>query len=97
MKTKKIYVVMGRCGEYEDYREWSVAAYPDIKMAEAHVTAASNRALELMVVRHHPQIQLMSQYDPNIDMSWTGTDYFVVEVTLLKKFKIKKVLKVVVE
>jgi hypothetical protein len=40
MRKRSVFVVFGAAGDYEDHREWTVAAYLDKEIAEAHAKLA---------------------------------------------------------
>ncbi len=96
--SKKIYVVMGSTGEYSDQTEWPVCAYMDEKKAEERVLEAS--AISRMIFQwecaecgngwrdHYASFCKMpkpqNKYDPNFEMDYTGTTYYLIEVNLVR-------------
>ena len=72
----KIYVVMGTCGEYSDRSEWAVIAYYDEQKAQEHVLKASRRAKELQIAYDERWVEGQNEFDPNIRLDYTGTEYF---------------------
>ena len=88
----KIYVVMGICGQYSDRTEWTVAAYKDREMADAHADKASKismayyKGLESRYVYNQDDLkEKLGEVDPNACVDYTGTDWFVLEVPFLDK------------
>lgn len=81
---KMLYVVMGTTGEYSDRDEWPVAAYEEKELAELHVTLAEKRANELAAAewRSYDGPKKPNEYDPDMEMDYTGTRYFYYEVPL---------------
>jgi hypothetical protein len=81
----KIYIVMGTTGEYSDRSEWPVAAYFDVLKAQEHVENATKVAQGIEVTRTSPywtHPDQSNQYDPNMQMDYTGTQYFLMDVEI---------------
>lgn len=87
----KIYIVEGSTGEYSDRRNWNVIAYTNKQEAEDHAFNATKRAKEIFPFREDfweynrsefPD-RLKNEFDPRMDMDYTGTDYYVTEVELV--------------
>jgi hypothetical protein len=78
-KTSTIYIVYGRCGEYEDREEWTVKAYRSEDAAAAHVEAATARVAELDYKRSYPNADVfqthMGELDPGGMTDFYGTEY----------------------
>lgn len=83
-KTTKIWVVHGTTGEYSDRWEWVVCAFADEQKAKDFAEAATRRAKEIAVSRDSQyRVPLgTSEYDPRMQMDYTGTDYFISETEL---------------
>lgn len=82
---KKIYVVGGTTGEYSNRTDWNVCAYRSKKKAETHVRNAMLRAKELETSKagRYDSIQDgLNEFDPDMQMDYTGTEYFVSVVDL---------------
>lgn len=89
---------MGVTGEYEDYNEWIVCAYKDIKLAEEHALLATTYALEFFVdedrysYRHEGNLE--NPFDERMQMDYNGTKYFIITIelreSLPKSIKFKK-------
>jgi len=91
-----IYVVMGTCGEYSDRREWSVIAYADQKLAEQHVTLATEEAKTVAALCQEVNLETPKYFDvlKSIDVahqrydgyrqsSYTDTMYCIEAVELV--------------
>ena len=86
---RTIYVVVGSAGEYSDRNEWLVRAFDDEEAAKAFVLRASDKARELYAER---QVQWyekgnmdwrpISEYDPCVQLSYSGTLYYYGAVPL---------------
>jgi hypothetical protein len=76
-----IWLVTGSTGEYEDVREWVVAAYPNEELAQAHCKLANEKAKEAYPgedfnFKHEEKfIKIMKKLDPKAKMDYTGTFY----------------------
>jgi hypothetical protein len=98
-RQKSIYVVFGKTGEYDDYRDWPVTAFLDETEAEKHAEAACAwLANKLAQTKHktweavfldegHTAMQELADsksnpYDPKMEIDYTGTDWYVVEIPL---------------
>lgn len=89
-KTKTIYVVVGKTGEYADYQEWYVCAYPVKRMAEQHCKAAQEEDTRL-AAGHRTILSILrgevtNKYDPNYSRDYTGTTYEIHPIKLFPKF-----------
>ena len=84
---KKIFVVMGSTGEYSDRTEWPVLAYTDEDLAKEHVVNADRRAKEIYATRktRYGVEKGINEFDPDMDMNYTGTSYFLYTVDLITK------------
>jgi hypothetical protein len=78
-KTSIIYIVNGNCGEYDDYREWSIKAYRDEQAAKDHAEQAQARADQLDYKRGYPDAGTfqthMGELDPGGCTDFDGTKY----------------------
>jgi hypothetical protein len=94
MTKRMVYVVFGATGEYSDHREWPVLAFLKEADAEAHVVALETYVREHKV--HDTAEGIMPDYndreaiikastlDPNLQIDYTGTRYYTIEVELAK-------------
>jgi hypothetical protein len=84
---KKIYVVIGTTGEYSDRTEWTVVAYTDEKLAQTHAQLAKARADECALTwdRFNTSANPTNMWDEGMAIDYTGTDYTVAEVPLLRR------------
>lgn len=87
----KIYIVMGTTGEYSERSEWPVCAYTDQQQAQKHAADASAVAREELVKceadgayydAFDERRATVNPYDPNMDLNYNGTSYFLYEVEL---------------
>lgn len=83
----KIYIVMGTTGEYSDRSEWPVKAFYCEKVAQDLVVAATRKAKELEVIRnsvsrYDAPKRGSNEFDPNMQMDYTGIDYYIMETEL---------------
>ena len=82
----KIYIVNGTTGEYSDRNDWVVCAYKDKALADAHVHDAMLRAKEIEKSDYrHDNDRNKNEFDPNMRIDYTGTEYYVVETELKNK------------
>lgn len=93
-----LYVVFGKTGEYDSYREWEVCAYTDNASADAHVEAlnARLRLLDLFSDRDNDIVQWyekeqqakgeMKDLDPHFQLDYTGVDYDMFELNVYDSF-----------
>ena len=83
-KLKNIYVVMGATGEYSDRREWPVMAYENVGHAKAHLIKAQERANEIYAnfLNDHIYRETHNEFNPKMEMEYTGTSYFLHRVAL---------------
>jgi hypothetical protein len=79
----KVYVVMGATGEYSDHRTWTVCAYQDKKRAEEHADLAKIEAHKIQKQDDYWACGGKNIYDPKMQMQYTGTDYYTIDVDLL--------------
>ncbi len=87
MSTRKIWLVWGMTGEYEDYHDWVVCAYKSEKKARLHVTAAMERAVSYdynykcnCKAQHRNFAEHMGKLDSRGSLDYTGIVYNVTEV-----------------
>ena len=79
----KVFIVMGTTGEYSDRSDWPVVAYTDGLKAQQHVEDATKAAKAIEVTRENRfDTEEVNEYDANMRMDYTGTDYFLYEVEL---------------
>jgi len=78
---KKIYLVVGNTGEYDDYDDWVVKAFRTKKRAAALADKAKARADELYPKARLSYNTLENEFDLNCHMARNGTSYTVVEVS----------------
>jgi hypothetical protein len=79
----KIYVVMGSTGEYSDHSTWTVCAYQDKQRAEEHADLAMMEARKIREHDDYFNSEDKNIYDPKMQMQYTGTDYYTIDVDLL--------------
>lgn len=77
-----VYIVEGYSGEYDDYREWPVCAYPDRKAARQHANLAKARADELFA-KHGEHYNIpagANRFDRKMSPDYTGVSYRVYSI-----------------
>jgi len=86
----KVYIVFGTTGEYSDRQEWPVCGYKERVRADKHADEAMIWAhlLKEKVDDEGKTVfenrdNLVSPYDEDIRMDYTGTDYYVLEVDIV--------------
>lgn len=79
-----VYVIQGTTGEYSDRNDWLVCAYHSREKAEEHTRKAMLRAKEIRGVGQfsYNVPQGVNEFDPNMQMDYTGTEYTVYEVEI---------------
>ena len=80
----QIHIVIGSTGEYSDHQEWPVKAYYSQERAQEHVTNATRKAGEL-VVMHKNRWDIpkgANEYDPDMQVDYTGVNYYIWELEL---------------
>ncbi len=87
----KIYIVGGTTGAYSDRTDWVVCAYTDSEQAETHVRNAMLRAKEIEKSREsrYTAVRGINEFDPEMRMDYTGTEYYTVETELVTETKIQ--------
>jgi len=84
----KIYIVQGATGEYSDFREWVVCAFKDEQKAIDLVEAATERARTIFALykasSYRYKVYKTNDFDPEMEMDYTGTRYEVIETELLE-------------
>lgn len=74
-----IYIVRGSTGYPEERDEWMVIAFADKEKAEQRVALALERAQAIMAERNrtswYDSIAGLNEYDPEMLMAESGTDY----------------------
>lgn len=84
MAETTVYIVMGRCGEYSDHREWPVRAFLNEHEAADLVVKATACARELGSSHYSTWAdERRNAFDPNMQIDYTGTDYYVMDVPLV--------------
>lgn len=81
----KVYVVMGSTGEYSDRNEWPVKAFlnKDKALQLEHNALMSAHDIQKKRKDKYDDVDPgVNPYDPNMRMSCTGTDYYIMEVDL---------------
>jgi len=80
----QVHVVMGSTGEYSDRTQWAVCAYQDKMRADQHADLAKIEAHKMEKARtsRYSVVEGKNMYDPHMQMSYTGTDYYVISVDL---------------
>jgi hypothetical protein len=79
----KIYVVFGQTGEYSDFNDWPVKAFRSESKAADLVVLATARANSLLVEYNDRRYNIpegANEYDPYMQMDYTGTSYRYIEV-----------------
>lgn len=86
-----IYIVQGTTGEYSNRNDWLVCAYRTQEQADEHASKATHRAKEIQEQVHKDgcrytdrerEIWRTNEYDPDMQMDYTGTLYIVMETEL---------------
>ena len=82
--AETIYIVGGTTATYSDRLEWFVCAYRSKEMAEEHVSKAMHRAKEIQngKGRYDRPKPGENEFDPLMQMDYTGTEYWSAEVKL---------------
>ena len=86
----KVHMVFGRTGEYSDNITWPVIAYLDESRAQDHVLRATEKANEWEVLHKADRIRDFpgwNEYDPAMQVDYTGTDYYYESVELADYIK----------
>ena len=88
-----VYIVKGHTGEYSDRNDWIVCAYQDKDKAELLVKNASRRASEIFAEMERDilnswygernDLKYINEYDPSMQMDYTGT-YYTYDATELR-------------
>ena len=82
---KSVFLVVGKCGEYSDWRTWYVAAYPTKEAAEQHaalVNCYTEEKCKGVDWEEREAAAKDNPYDSNCQSDYTGTTYSVEEVKL---------------
>jgi hypothetical protein len=82
--TMKIWIVEGTTGDYSDRSDWAVCAYSSQEKAEEHASKAMHRAMEIQKSnpRYYSPKPGENEFDSNMHMDYTGTEYYTVECEL---------------
>lgn len=92
---KKVYVIVGTTGEYNNSCEWNACAFLDERKAEvfcdglniklkhlgAHVSQDAEKLYRDRTV-HANACEVMEKFDKNFRLDYTGTEYEVKEIEL---------------
>lgn len=83
----KLYIVHGSTGEYSDHRSWTVAAYKDEAMAQAHVKAALDWVEKNVDpnASYSERDKYKNPFDPRMSIDYTGVDWTLGWVELRTK------------
>lgn len=76
-----IYLVVGNTGEYEDFREWAVAAFTSKQRAETWKRNCEKFAPSSLS-RWSDREDMVNPYDPDMDVDYNGVRYNVCRVRL---------------
>jgi hypothetical protein len=96
----KVYIVMGTTGEYSDRSEWPVCGYQDKALATQHADQATlwivrmrgpNGRMKDVDWEKDLSLRGKSPWDKNIQIDYTGTDYYVIEVEMRNELPIEEV------
>lgn len=87
-----LYLVIGECGEYDDWRTWNVIAYRTKKAATEHVRQARAwaKAFEQKFRAkwgdewwlHSHEDKTPNPFDPKFNTDSTGTKYSITKLPL---------------
>lgn len=77
------YVLWGTTGEFSDRSEWVVAVYLDKERAEEHQRLAEKVVEGKQNLDWEEKDNLRSLFDPNVQVDYNGTRYYIVEVPLV--------------
>lgn len=86
--SEKIWIVMGSTGEYSDRTEWTVDAWRSEKEAQDRVTFLEEKMQELGLTvatysdDQEAAIKVMRAHEPQFDLDYTGTRYFLCDTEL---------------
>ena len=90
MKTttqKAVWLVIGECGEYSDFRSWNVAAHTTEEAANAHAKAAEQAVpVDYRSWSYSKQEKFKHPLDPQFNTDYTGTEYRVEMVEVHEAF-----------
>lgn len=82
---KYVYIVMGETGEYSDQNIWTVKAFSDQLKAEQFMDECNKESDKIFYEYkkyNTPRLELKHSLDPNFEIDYTGTSYFVTKVEL---------------
>ena len=80
-----LHLVYGSTGEYDDTASWVVCVYDTEAKATEHARLAKLRADELFALYRGARWDIpaeANQYDPQMQVDYTGVEYTVGPVTL---------------
>ncbi len=85
MVLDAVYVVVGSTGQYSDHREWYVMAFLSRAKAERFTEAVSAEYRKIKQ-RYSENLwnipEKANPLDPDMQIDYTGTNYYVVEMPL---------------
>lgn len=87
-EEKEIFLVIGTTGEYEDERDWPVCAFESEEEALKHGANAQEVADKLFKewqCRTFSTKMKPNPYDPYMDITYTGTQYYVTDIKLYRR------------
>lgn len=85
----KVFVVTGSTGEYSDRSEWNVVAVNSREVAERYVLVLQRQYQSIPPDMkenrwdHEDDIKAIMSLDPHFEQDYTGSRWYVSEVTLL--------------
>lgn len=78
-RIKRIYIVQGSCGQYDDYSEWQVAAYTTEAQANKHRDLAKQCSDDFGCTHRG---EAANEYDEQWRTDFGGTSYEVFPLEL---------------
>lgn len=88
------HLVLGSTGEYSDHTKWVVAAYETAEGAEQHAKLANAFVRQeprrgedgdfIGDYDHRLELEESNPYDPDCRINYTGTEYVVVKIPLVR-------------
>lgn len=83
--SDNVYIVVGMTGEYDDFREWAVAAFTSKRRAETwkkNCKRYAPRKKQAAGLLWSGRDELHNPYDPDMDVDYTGVSYYVTRARL---------------
>jgi len=97
--SETIFIVTGETGEYEDHKEWQVAAFREKSMAKTFARECNKEAKRIFRnIRKHDKIIVNydervkngglkpHKYDSKFETEYTGTKYSYQELPIVDEF-----------